>query len=150
MSRIEEIGETDGWRCWLCDEPVDPARSVNDDRGPSIDARITRKKAKAKSKRPVRERLAHRACNTGKGGIEAVVPWPDDVFISDPAEIIPTVERLLRKGGREIMGRCPTQADANEAADWLLDRISRLEPDLVATASLEAGGGQFLVVIRAD
>mgnify|MGYP003414873802 CR=1 FL=1 len=23
-SSLTEIGDADGWRCWLCDEPVDP------------------------------------------------------------------------------------------------------------------------------
>ena len=46
--RLDEIGEIDGWRCWLCDEPVDPTMSVNDPRGPSIDSRTTERKAKAK------------------------------------------------------------------------------------------------------
>lgn len=149
MSRIEDIGEADGWRCWLCDEPVDSERSVNDDRGPSIDARITKRKAKAKSKAPLKERLAHRACNTGKGGTDAVVPWPDHLFVSDPAVLIPTVERLMRKGGREIMGRCPASDDASEVADWVIDRLSRLEPELAVTALVEPGGGQYLVVVTA-
>jgi hypothetical protein len=48
MSRLDDIGDRDGWRCWLCDEPVDPRMSVNDPRGPSIDSRITKaKKARA-------------------------------------------------------------------------------------------------------
>ncbi len=46
--RLDEIGEIDGWRCWLCDEPVDPDMSVNDPRGPSIDSRTTERRAKAK------------------------------------------------------------------------------------------------------
>ena len=48
MARVSEIGEQDGWRCWLCDQPVDPDMSVNDPRGPSIDSRTTERKAKAK------------------------------------------------------------------------------------------------------
>ena len=152
MGRIDEIGEADGWRCWLCDEPVDPDRSVNDDRGPSIDSRISRSKAKSKAKRkgtgPVAERLAHRTCNTGKGNNAPVVHWPDHLFVADPAEIIPTVERLGRKGGREAVGRCPTESDADDAAAWLVDRISRLEPDLSLEAEIQEGGGQFLVVLR--
>ena len=145
MSRLDEIAERDGWRCWLCDEPVDPAMSVNDDRGPSIDAVIT--KAKAKKAGPAEERLAHRGCNTKKGAKEAVVGWPSTLFVADPAPIIPTVERLQRKGGREIVARCPTEADAELAGEWLLDRLSRLAPDLAATTSVEQGGGQFLLVL---
>lgn len=148
MSRLDEIGEQDGWRCWLCDEPVDPEMSVNDPRGPSIDLRTTKAKAKKKAG-PTPERLAHRGCNTGKGATEAVVPWPEDLFVVDPAPIIAVVDRLGRKGGREVMARCPTDADAEAAAAWLGDRVSRLEPGLGATTEIESGGGQYLVVLRA-
>ena len=148
MSRLEDIGERDGWRCWLCDEPVDPQRSVNDDRGPSVDSRLT--KAKSKGMAPgATDRLAHRACNTKKGAITAVVAWPDHLFVGDPAVIITSAERLQRKGGREIMARCPTRRDAQDAADWLRDRLSRLAPELDSTTEVEAGGGQFMVVLRA-
>ncbi len=150
---IDEVGERDGWRCWLCDEPVDPDRSVNDDLGPSVDSRITKAKSKTKSRSqgpPLEPRLAHRACNTGKGARQPEIAWPAELFVADPAVIITSVERLTRKGGREAMGRCPTEADAEQAAEWLLDRISRLEPGLRCSASIEPGGGQFLVLLHAD
>ena len=146
MSTLDEIGEADGWRCWLCDEPVDPDMSVNDPRGPSIDARTTRKKAKKKA-RPIPERLAHRDCNTGKGNVEAVIAWPDELFVVDPGVILTSVERLVTKGGREAMARCPTDEDANQAGSWLVDRVSRLEPDLELEYRVEPAGGQFLVVL---
>jgi hypothetical protein len=156
---LEEIGELDGWRCWLCDEPVDPAMSVNDARGPSIDLRTTKAKAKVKAKAvggsgrrggaSRQERLAHRGCNTGKGATEPVVPWPSNLFVVDPAPIIASVERLERKGGREVMARCPSRADADDAASWLLDRVGRLQPDLPLATDVEPAGGQFLVVLRA-
>lgn len=147
MSRLEEVAERDGWRCWLCDEPVDPDMSVNDPRGPSVDAVTTKSKSKGRADPPV-ERLAHRACNTKKGAIAPVVPWPDHLFVVDPAPIVATVERLQRKGGREVVARCPTEADGDAAAEWLVDRISRLQPDLAVTGTVEAGGGQFVVVLR--
>ena len=149
MSRLDEIGTADAWRCWLCDEPVDPDMSVNDPRGPSIDLRTTKAKAKKKGSGPAQERLAHRGCNTGKGATAPVVPWPGALFVVDPAPIIASVERLERKGGREVMARCPTEADADAAAAWLTDRVSRLQPDLTARAEVEPGGGQYLVVLRA-
>jgi hypothetical protein len=153
VGRLEELGERDGWRCWLCDQPVDPTRSVNDDRGPSADSRITKARAKTTGKSgkavPVPERLAHRACNTRKGAVDAVIPWPEHLFVVDPAPIITSVERLSRKGGREVMARCPTRADGEAAAAWLLDRLSRLEPGLAVTAAVEAGGSQFVVLLRA-
>jgi hypothetical protein len=152
--RLEEVGEQDSWRCWLCDEPVDADRSVNDDRGPSIDSRMTDRKAKKSGKGKKKgsvdraERLAHRSCNTGKGNVAAIVPWADHLFVVDPSPIVASVERLANKGGREIMARCPTAEDAQETADWLVDRISRLEPGLDVSSELQEGGGQFLVALR--
>ncbi len=149
MSRLDEVGERDGWRCWVCDEPVDPGMSVNDGRGPSVDSLATRSKKKAKGGRSPEERLAHRDCNTRKGAVAAVVPWPDRLFVIEPAPIIATVERLQRTGGREVVARCPTEPDGQEAATWLVDRISRLSPDLAVTAEVVHGGGQFLLVLHA-
>lgn len=146
MRTLDDVGAADGWRCWLCDEPVDGDKSVNDARGPSIDRRVTKNKSKGA---PPRERLAHRACNTGKGATTPVVAWGADLFVVDPAPILASVERLERKGGREVMARCPTRPDAEAAGQWLVDRLSRLTPDLAVTTQVEAGGGQFLLVLRA-
>ncbi len=145
---MTEVGEREKWRCWLCDEPVDPGKSVNDGRGPSIDSFYV--SAKAKGKAPGIERLAHRACNTKKGATKPVVAWAPELFVLDPAPIIGVSERLGRKGGREVVGRCPTRGDADRAGKWLVDRLSRLTPDLDVTARAEPGGGQFLLVLRAD
>ncbi|MCW2714790.1 MAG: hypothetical protein JWN88_1837 [Frankiales bacterium] len=147
MSTLSEVGDRDAWRCWLCDEPVDPEASVNADRGPSVDSGAAPAKGKKKAAaRP--ERLAHRSCNTRKGAVQAVVPWSPSLFVLDPAPIVAVVDRLTRKGGREVVARCPTQMDADEAGTWLLDRVSRLAPDLPVTMSVEQGGGQFLLVLR--
>jgi hypothetical protein len=146
VSTIDEIGEIDGWRCWLCDEPVDRDMARHDPRSASIDTRVTKKKAKKKSVN-LGERLAHRDCNTGKGNNDPVVAWADHLFVVDPAVIIPSVERLANKGGREAMARCPTHEDAAVAGEWLVDRVSRLEPGLELQSRVEPGGGQFLVVL---
>ncbi|MFT7649958.1 MAG: hypothetical protein ACI8Y4_004723 [Candidatus Poriferisodalaceae bacterium] len=146
MSTIDEIGEIDAWRCWLCDEPVDRDMPSRDPRSASIDARVSKKKAKKKSI-DLGERLAHRDCNTGKGNNDPVIAWADHLFVVDPAVIIPSVERLAKKGGREAMARCPSHEDAVVAGEWLVDRISRLQPNLDVQSTVEPGGGQFLVVI---
>ena len=151
MSGLDEVGERDGWRCWICDEVVDPSTSVNDPRGPSIDSYFTAAKSvrSAKGKSGV-ERLAHRACNTRKGAVTPVIRWPERLLVSDPAVLLTTVDRLERKGGREIVGRCPSQGDAEATATWLTDRLSRLAPGLPVTSTAEAGGGQYLVALVAD
>jgi hypothetical protein len=150
MANLNDVGENDDWRCWLCDEPVDPDMSVNDPRGPSIDSITTKSKSKNKSATNVfgEERLAHRNCNTKKGAIAPVVAWPGHLFVVDPAPIIGSVERLTRKGGREVVARCPSEEDANDAAAWLIDRLQRLVPRGSFSASVESGGGHYLLVLN--
>jgi hypothetical protein len=148
VSRLDDVGERDGWRCWICDQAVDPDMSVNDSRGPSIDSLVTdRGKNKAKGDAQP-ERLAHRGCNTRKGAVAAIVPWPTDLFVIDPAPILTSVDRLQRKSGREVMARCPSQSDGDAAAAWLLDRISRLRPGMAVSTEVERVGGQYLLVLR--
>jgi len=146
MSTLNDVGERAAWRCWLCDEPVDPDAYVNSDRGPSVDSGMSPKGKKAAAGT---ERLAHRACNTRKGSVKAVVAWSPDLFVVDPAPIVATVDRLTRRGGREVVARCPSRADAENAGSWLLDRLSRFAPELAVATQVEAGGGQFLLVLRA-
>ncbi len=76
-----------------------------------------------------------------------VIAWPERLYVVEPAPLITVAGRLERKGGREMVGRCPTRKDAQEAAEWLVDRFSRLAPELPVTADIEAGGGQFLLIL---
>jgi len=147
VSDLNEVGERDGWRCWLCDTPVDPDASVNSDLGPSADSYWA---SKGKKGQDARERLAHRQCNTMKGKKAPVVPWSPDLFVVDPAQIVETVERLSRKGGKEVVARCPDERDAQAASDWLLDRLSRFEPNQRFETELKPGGGQYMLVLRAN
>ena len=147
MSDLNEIGERDNWTCWLCDKPVDPDASVNSDLGPSADNFAL---AKAKKGSSGGERLAHRACNTMKGKIAPVVAWSPDLLVAEPAPIVETVERLSRKGGRELVARCSTEADAHQASQWLLDRLSRFAPEISFSTQVNPGGGQFMLMLRVD
>ena len=150
MATLEEVGDRDGWRCWICDKPVDPDESVNDDLGPSLDrCDALAKPTHGKKKAVAEERLAHRACNTKKGAIKPVIAWPDDLILFDPAPILKSAERLMSKGGREIVTRCASRADAVEASTWLLDRLSRLVPDVAFTTKIDQGGGQQLLCLYA-
>jgi len=145
MSDLNQVGDKDKWRCWLCDQPVDPDASVNSDLGPSVDNYAP---AKAKKGTSV-ERLAHRACNTMKGKIAPVVPWPAELVAGDPAPIFEVVERLTRKGGREIVANFSAKSDAENAAEWLLDRVGRLAPGESFTTQVSPGGGQFMLSLKA-
>ena len=147
MSDLTAVGDADNWICWLCDAAVDPDGSVNGDLGPSIDSYFVAKNTKDKS---AHERLAHRMCNTMKGKKAPLVPWSKDLFVLDPAPIVETVERLIRKGGREVVARCPNEEDADAASAWLLDRLSRFAPGMKFETELKAGGGQYVVQLRAS
>ena len=148
MSQLDDVAEQDGWRCWVCDETVDATTSVNDVRGPSVDSRSL--KTSSSGKKSSQDfaggpRLAHRGCNTKKGAITPIIAWPANLIIIEPAPLIAVAERLDRKGGREVVARCPKRADADQVADWLVDRFSRLAPTVPVTASVDSGGGQFLI-----
>jgi hypothetical protein len=145
MSQLDDVGDRDGWRCWVCDEPVDRSTSPNDARGPSVDLRTSGKKPA--SDFAGGERLAHRACNSRKGAVTAVIPWPGSLAVIDPAPLLAVADRLDRKGGREVVARCPDRADAQRTAEWLVDRFSRLAPVLPVTTGIEPGGGQFMVAL---
>lgn len=93
--------------------------------------------------------MAHRSCNTRKGKIAPVVPWAAGLLVVDPAPIVATVDRLSRKSGQEVVARCPTRADADEAGAWLIDRLSRYAPQLSLTVEIVEGGGQYLLRLRA-
>lgn len=145
MSDLNAVGEADNWRCWLCDQSVDPDASVNSDLGPSVDSFAA---TRVKKGAPSVERLAHRQCNTMKGKIAPVVPWPKDLLVVDPSPIFETVERLRKKGGREIIARCPDQQDAEAASVWLLNRLERLAPELRLSTQISPGGGQFVLALK--
>jgi hypothetical protein len=145
MSDLNTVGDNDNWICWLCDKKVDQEASVNSDLGPSVDSfAVTRVKKGAVAV----ERIAHRQCNTMKGKIAPVVPWSKDLFVVDPSPIFETVERLRKKGGREIIARCPGEQEANQASEWLLDRLSRLAPDLSFETQVSSGGGQYVLALK--
>lgn len=123
--------------------------SVNDARCPSVDGIVTASRNAKQSKGKPEERLAHRGCNSKKGAVKIAIPWPEHLFVADPAPLLAVAERLGRKGGREVVARCPGREDAEATAAWLLDRFSRLTPGLAVRASIDAGGGQFLVALAA-
>jgi hypothetical protein len=150
MASIEDIGDRCDWLCWVCDAAVDPNHSVNDDLGPSLDrCEVFVKQVGKKKPPPAEERLAHRGCNTKKGAVKPVIAWPGHLMLFDPAPIIQSAERLINKGGKELVARCASKSDADEAAAWLIDRLARLVPEVKFTSQIDQGGGQFLLALLA-
>ena len=145
VSTLDEIGERDAWTCWICDLPVDPDKSVNDDLGPSIDRLSVLVRQVGKKKVDGDERLAHRQCNTKKGAIKPVIAWSSELTVFDPSPIIQSAERIMAKGGREVVARCASHRDATQAGKWLIDRLARLAPGESFSTRIDEGGGQFLL-----
>ena len=126
-------------------------RYLNGSGGLSVDLEADRPVASGAPAQACDERGVpdgHRhGCNTKKGAVAPIVEWPRELFVADPASIVTSAERLARKRGSEAMGRCPSEADAVTAAEWLVDRLSRLAPSLHVESRIRAGGGQYLVVL---
>jgi hypothetical protein len=55
---------------------------------------------------------------------------------------------FAKKGGREIIARCPGEQEADEASEWLLDRLARLAPELDLSTEIKPGGGQFMLTLK--
>jgi hypothetical protein len=85
-----------------------------------------------------------------KGKIAPVVPWAEHLLVAEPAPIVETVERLSRKGGRELVARCMSEDDAAEASEWLLDRLSRFAPGVRFETQINPGGGQYMLMLKAS
>jgi hypothetical protein len=68
--------------------------------------------------------------------------------VVDPSPIFETVERLRKKGGREIIACCPGEQEAQEASEWLLDRLARLVPELDLATEIKSGGGQYMLTLK--
>ena len=77
-------------------------------RGPSVDAG-------RQSEGQGGRRLAHRGCNTRKGAIPVVTSGRKSVR-GRTGTVGAVAERLGRKGGREVVARCPTRQEAQQAA----------------------------------
>jgi len=85
-----------------------------------------------------------------KGKIDPVIQWPSNLMVFEPAPIIATVERLAKKGGKEAIGRCADSKDADLASEWLLDRLSRFAPGTQFKVDIVQGGGQYVLMLKAN
>ena len=121
--RIDEIGELDGWICWLCGSPV-----ARDDRsgGPwaaTVDHVVPR------SRRGRTEtdnlRLAHARCNRRRGSADPTIEWPGDLPVSAMAPLFSAGRRLAERGGSEIVA-VADDTTAQVAAAWLTERLGHV------------------------
>jgi hypothetical protein len=49
-----------------------------------------------------------------------------------------------------LVAQCSTEADAEAASEWLLDRLTRFAPQMRFSTVVKQGGGQYLLQLVAD
>jgi len=117
-----QLGDRDGWVCWLCGNGVDADAARGAPYAGSIDHVVPR--AKGGGDEPANLRLAHRSCNGRRGSRLPELDWPRDLPVVDATPLWPVVQRALRRRGDwEGVGVLPTGAVAREAVGWLSDTL---------------------------
>ena len=149
-ARVDEVGERDGWRCWLCDEPVDPSMSVNDPRGPSIDSRISdarqeepRRAGPTRRRAPRPSRLQHPQGCGDRGGAVARRP-----VRGRPGADHRRGRAAAAQGRPRADGPMPTRATPTRPRRGWSIASRGLAPGSGLTTEMDAGGGQFLLLLR--
>ena len=124
---LHELGERDGWRCWLCDEavptrakPNDPNQPVTDQLAPGV------KGVKGRGEL----RLAHKRCNDLRKGRPPSIRWPERFGVADAPELLQSLTRLDKRKdpGGEVVAMCPDEDSAEQAAAWVVPLAATLFP----------------------
>ena len=122
--RIADLGERDGWRCWLCEGDVDPEAPARSPWAGSIDHVVPR--SRGGGSEPGNLRLAHRRCNGRRGSHLPELDWPASFAAVDPVPLWQALARLARKPGtREVVALVPLADRAADAAAWVTTRAER-------------------------
>ncbi len=127
MANLEDLGDQDGWLCWLCGEDVPQKAKPNDPNQPVAD----RVEAAAKGDRGRgRVRLAHKRCNDLRKGRPPSIAWPERFSVADAPELLQSLTRLAKGKSRsgEVVAMCPGPQEAEAAAAWVVPVATTLFP----------------------
>ncbi len=117
----------DGWVCWLCDGPVDPAAPVGSAGHATVDHVVPR--SRGGSNDPSNLRLAHRRCNMARANHLPELEWPSSLAPLDASSLWQSIARCLaRPGPGEIVALFPHDELAAQAAAWAVERAEELVP----------------------
>ncbi|MDP9396578.1 MAG: HNH endonuclease [Actinomycetota bacterium] len=120
---LDQLGERDGWRCWICGGDVDRAAPRSGPGSPSIDHVLPRARGGTSERGNLR--LAHRWCNGQRGSRLPELDWPPELVAAQPAPLWPVVQRAVRRPGEwELVGLLPTAERADRARCWLAETLS--------------------------
>ena len=135
VTTLDEVGDSAGWRCWVCDDavprnakPNDPSQPVADQIAPA---------AKGVKGRGV-VRLAHKRCNDLRKGRPPTIPWPERFGVADAPELLQSLQRLDKRkhAAGEVVAMCVDRESADAAAVWVVSVARTLFPgEWAATCS---------------
>jgi hypothetical protein len=116
---LSELGDSAGWRCWLCDEDVPQKAKPNDPNQPVADQIAPAAKG-TKGRGEVR--LAHKRCNDLRKGRPPSIAWPERFGVADAPELLQSLTRLDKGKSRsgEVVAMCPDESSAAAAAAWVV------------------------------
>ncbi len=148
MADLDELGEQDGWRCWLCGEPVpraakanDPALAVADQLAPAAKGQRGRGTV----------RLAHKGCNDLRKGRPPKIAWPERLGVADAPDLLQSLTRLdkRRPQSGEVVAMCVDDAAAQAAAQWVVPVAQALFPGGWSAQCSPLGGTTAVRLTRA-
>ena len=122
--KARQLGERDGWVCWLCDGEVDPDAPSSSPAAPTVDHVVPR----SRGGRTVGSnlRLAHRRCNGQRANRLPELDWPVEFGLLDAPSLWQAIARLGRRPGKaEVVALAPTAASASEAGAWAVRSATR-------------------------
>jgi hypothetical protein len=126
VADIEALGEHDGWTCWLCGREVPRRAKPNDPNQPVADQIAPAAKG-AKGRGEVR--LAHKRCNDARKGRPPSIPWPERFAVVDAPELLSSLARIEKRGGRgEVVAMCVDAESAAAGAVWVVPVARTLYP----------------------
>lgn len=123
MGRIHELGDRDGWVCWLCEGAIDPDTPAGQPAAGTVDHVVP--KSRGGRTEPSNLRLAHRRCNGQRGNDLPELRWPDRFMLTDPTSLWQSLARILKRRSPEIVAVAPTLELAADAGEWARHRAER-------------------------
>lgn len=121
MPKLDEIGDADGWICWLCATPVDPADRSGGPWSGTVDHVVPRSRQGATTASNLR--LAHARCNRRRSSGDPTIDWPTDLPVVDAAPLFAAALRVVDRDESEVIG-VTDPVTAPSAASWLEERLA--------------------------
>jgi hypothetical protein len=80
-------------------------------------------------------RLAHKRCNDARKGRPPSIPWPERFAVVDAPELLASLARIVKRGGRgEVVAMCVDAGSAEAGAAWVVPVATVLYPGRWSTS----------------